>query len=644
MAKAQWSAGLLTAGLLALGCWTSASAQTGDKFSPSYKSRQEDITAVLGYRPRQEGVDYSRPGAEEQKSCTMKLIVGEKTNSTGWLLLDAQGHPLRRFFDSNGDQKIDVWSYYKDGIEVYRETASTFKAEKPDQFRWFNSNGGKFGIDMNEDLKIDTWRMISAEEVAQEAFAAVVTRDYNRLRALFITESELAALKLPEAQVARIREAQSRSAAKFQELSKVATLTPQAQLLRVESAVPQCVPADVRGPATDVLRFPTRAILYEPADKKQPEWLHTGEMIQVGMAWRLLEVPSPTDGVVPTNDTPAPALSKDLQKLMDDLSALDKASPGSLMQPGKNPPVFDYNIKRAALVEQIYAKVTEAPDKENWMKQLLDNLCTAHQANGSDNSVLVRLTQYKDQLAKSAPGSNIAGYAHFRTLWAKFAPQMATVTGADAAKLQKDWNDELARFVQAYPKAEDTPDALLQLGMNAEFSGGEDQAKNYYSTLATNFPQHPLAARATGAARRLSLNGQVLELAGPTLGGSQYDVKTAKGKVVVVYYWASNCRMCVGDFAQLKQLQTAYASKGLEIVSVNLDDRAEEATKYLQTNALPVAHLFQAVGEQTGLSSPLATQYGIMGLPTIFLVGKDGRVINRSIQINELDEAIRKAL
>ena len=65
--------------------------------------------------------------------------------------------------------------------------------------------------------------------------------------------------------------------------------------------------------------------------------------------------------------------------------------------------------------------------------------------------------------------------------------------------MQNDWQEELAKFVQLYPTADDTPDALIQLGMGCEFGGKEDQAKNYYLALATKFPAHPLAAKAKGA-------------------------------------------------------------------------------------------------------------------------------------------------
>ena len=72
--------------------------------------------------------------------------------------------------------------------------------------------------------------------------------------------------------------------------------------------------------------------------------------------------------------------------------------------------------------------------------------------------------------------------------------------------------------------------------------------------------------------------GQPLQLAGTTRTGAAFDISKLSGKVVVAYYWASYCdSVCVGEFARLKQLQTNYAAKGLEIVAVNLDDRKDDA-------------------------------------------------------------------
>jgi thiol-disulfide isomerase/thioredoxin len=603
------------------------------------------VDKMLALKPRQEGVDISTPTKEEYGQCEVKLETGTG-NASGWVLLDAKKQPVRRFFDTRGDKKgVDVYSYYKDGVEVYREIDSKYK-NKPDQYRWLNNGGSKWGIDLNEDGKVDVWRVISAEEAAQEVYQAVLMRDFARLKALYINDAELTALKLGTTATARIRDTQAKSQAKFQELcAKATNLTPQAQFVRVESAVPHCVPADAKGAAQDFLKFPSRAILYQGANKNH-EWLHTGEMILVGQAWRLTGTPSISDvesGDESISARPG-AVDAEQKKLMDALMDLDKNPPASPPTPGKYPAVASYNAKRVALLEQIYVKETDAKVKETWMRQILDNLCTGHQANEGDTTLLARLRQYKDSLAKNAPGSNIAGYAYYREMWARFAFELYHPT--DAVKTQRDWTDELAKFVAAFPKAEDAADALGQLAMNSEFGpkDKQDEAKKYYGLIVANFPDHPLAAKAKGAVRRLELNGKPMQLTGPTLQGSPFDLTRLKAKVVAVYYWASNVKACVGDFAMLKQMQATYGAKGFEVVTVSLDETQAAAASFLASNPLPGTHLFQATDQARGLDSPLATQYGIVGLPTVILVGKDGKVIDRSIQVNELEDAVKKGL
>jgi thiol-disulfide isomerase/thioredoxin len=206
-------------------------------------------------------------------------------------------------------------------------------------------------------------------------------------------------------------------------------------------------------------------------------------------------------------------------------------------------------------------------------------------------------------------------------------------------KIQEEWLEKLAKFVTSYPKADDTPDALLQLGMVSEFVGKEDQAKKWYQQLSRDFGDKPQAAKAKGAEKRLNLEGITLELSGPKLGGGQFDIASLRGKVVVVYYWATWNSQCVGDFAKLKLLLDSHAGK-VDLVAVNLDTRPEEAMDHLRKAPAPGTHLYQT----GGLDSPLAVNFGVLGLPNLFLVGKDGKVVSRTIQINGLDDEIKKML
>ena len=74
--------------------------------------------------------------------------------------------------DTNGDQSPDVFRYYRHGLEVYRDIDSNFN-QKPDQYRWMNWGGTRWGLDPNEDGRIDEWKMISAPEAAQSCHHCV---------------------------------------------------------------------------------------------------------------------------------------------------------------------------------------------------------------------------------------------------------------------------------------------------------------------------------------------------------------------------------------------------------------------------------------------------------------------------------------
>ena len=132
-----------------------------------------------------------------------------------------------------------------------------------------------------------------------------------------------------------------------------------------------------------------------------------------------------------------------------------------------------------------------------------------------------------------------------------------------------------------------------------------------------------------------------MELTGNLLAGGAFSIEQLRGKTVVVYFWSSMTKGTVSDFAVLNALVGTYSSKGLALVCVNLDRSVDDANAFLQKNTAPGVHLYQA-GE---LESPLATQYGIMALPNLFLVDKDGKVISRTIQqVSGLEEELKKRL
>jgi hypothetical protein len=610
--------------LLAWGSFTGSSA--ADK----------NVALMLKNPPKQEGVVCTTPNAQEQEQCKVELVWGAQKKSYSYVLLDSKGQVVRKFTSTNG-KRVDITSFFLDGVEVYRELDTDLNGNV-DQYRWLNTGGMKWGLSSKEDGKIDGWRMISPEEVSQEVLQAVVTNNFDRLLALWITDTELRSLDLPAKELSRLRDLRTQATSKFQNTAaKLAGLQGQTRWVRLETAAPQCLPADQAGMKHDLVKYPRGTILYENNGKH--DWIQLGEMIQVGPAWRIVEAPGLGDGA---GDNNAVAQDKEIQPLLEELRQLDAKQQGKAQDtPGPSPAVVSYNLERANLLQKIVAKV-KADDRDQWIRQVADSLSTAAQASPEgDKTAAERLSQLVQQTAADQPGTSLAAYVIFREMAADYATKLGKATGTDFAKVQGQWLERLAKYVDQFPKSEDTPDALLQLGMVSEFLGKEIEAKKWYQRLASDFAdKKPLADKASGALHRLDLEGKPLDLVGTSVAGTPFNLTSLHDKIVVVYYWASWNQQSVGDFARLKVLLDSYGKKGVELVCINLDTSPPEASSAQDRAAVPGIQLFSP----GGLDSPLATQYGIMVLPNMFLVGKDGKVLSRSVQLANLEDEIKKAI
>ena len=126
----------------------------------------------------------------------------------------------------------------------------------------------------------------------------------------------------------------------------------------------------------------------------------------------------------------------------------------------------------------------------------------------------------------------------------------------------------------------------------------------------------------------LSLSGTsyALETGSPApdfqLPGTQGTVMLSKvtGSVVYVDFWASWCGPCKQSIPWMNAMQDKYRSQGLQIIGVNVDGKSEDARKFL---AQTPAH-FTVAFDPKGVAP---RQYGVKGMPTSFLIGRDGKII-----------------
>jgi hypothetical protein len=78
----------------------------------------------------------------------------------------------------------------------------------------------------------------------------------------------------------------------------------------------------------------------------------------------------------------------------------------------------------------------------------------------------------------------------------------------------------------------------------------------------------------------------------------------------------------------------------VDVLGVNLDARPEEATAFLSGRLAPGVQVFQ----QGGLEGRMARRYGLLTLPTLMLVDRDGRVASRKAEIGNLESRVEQLL
>lgn len=137
----------------------------------------------------------------------------------------------------------------------------------------------------------------------------------------------------------------------------------------------------------------------------------------------------------------------------------------------------------------------------------------------------------------------------------------------------------------------------------------------------------------------------------PELQGGNLALPSLKGKVVFVNFWATWCSPCREEIPWLIAFQNQYANEGFTILGVAMDDDGKKVVDpFVQKTEFPMDN-----GKQSTMTYPimlgndaLAEKFGgLIGLPTSFLISRDGKVVKRyigEVEKSELQQDIETQL
>ncbi len=191
----------------------------------------------------------------------------------------------------------------------------------------------------------------------------------------------------------------------------------------------------------------------------------------------------------------------------------------------------------------------------------------------------------------------------------------------------------------------------LQMAFSAaqgfEFSGSRDLATKAYAELGdmlTKSKDKAVAGYAEtliGAGRRLNLVGNEMVLEGTTTDGKPFNLESLKGKVVLIDFWATWCGPCIAEYPNILTNYEAYHGKGFEVIGISLDQDRDALEKYLTEKKVP----WMTLHEKDGAGQhPAAKYYGVLSIPTVILVNKEGKAISLNARGPELGKLLEKEL
>jgi thiol-disulfide isomerase/thioredoxin len=118
-----------------------------------------------------------------------------------------------------------------------------------------------------------------------------------------------------------------------------------------------------------------------------------------------------------------------------------------------------------------------------------------------------------------------------------------------------------------------------------------------------------------------------------TLDGRVFDLDSARGRVVILNVWATWCAPCRKEMPALERLSQQFRGRNVDVVAISTDDDPVLVRPFIENLGLT----FSIIHDREGV---MGKRYLVNGLPTTFIIGKDGRIARRELGARVWDDPV----
>ncbi|HEY7329890.1 MAG TPA: sigma-70 family RNA polymerase sigma factor [Gemmataceae bacterium] len=115
--------------------------------------------------------------------------------------------------------------------------------------------------------------------------------------------------------------------------------------------------------------------------------------------------------------------------------------------------------------------------------------------------------------------------------------------------------------------------------------------------------------------------------------GKSIELRSLRGKIVCLEFWATWCGPCQPAMAKLTELSAERSSTWKDrvvLVPLSIDDTADRVQRHVSRRGWDrLDHFWTGDKTQVGWDAPAARAFGVFGVPETILIGADGRILWR---------------
>ena len=207
-------------------------------------------------------------------------------------------------------------------------------------------------------------------------------------------------------------------------------------------------------------------------------------------------------------------------------------------------------------------------------------------------------------------------------------------------ELQQEAKDLELNFARENPNA--LISALIITKALDTKSLPEEEIKAMYDALTPDIRETTVGKRIKSKLEKnasTAIGNKAPNFSAPTPSGEELALNDVLGKATILDFWAAWCKPCRVENPNVVKLYNKYKEKGLSILGVSLDRRAEDWIKAIDDDGLEWHHV-----SNVRYFDEIAELYNVSAIPATFILDENGVIVAKNLRGPELEAKISELL